>query len=96
MRSSQGSNIAFREERQPSLAELREANRRRQRRMWLAKRVHGAGWRLTFETFDHLARNCGEDVVDRLLARYAAADLAVLKALGVDEMPISPVRAVTR
>ena len=39
MRSSRGSDIAFRQPRQPSLAELRAANLRRRRRMRDALRL---------------------------------------------------------
>jgi len=96
MRSSRGSDIAFRQPRQPSLAELRAANLRRRHRMRDAQAMHKRGWRITFEAFDQLARNFDEDTVDRLLARFAAADPAVLKALAVDALPTSPpIRAVS-
>jgi len=64
--------------------------------MLLAQRVHGLGWRATFEALDELARDFGEDTVDRQLERFAGADPALLRALRVNELPRSPMRAVPR
>jgi hypothetical protein len=78
-----------------SLHVRRSVELRRQRRMRHARIIHELGWRVTFEAFDQLARDLGEEHVDGLLERFAHYfDRAILKALKVNELPLSPIRAV--
>jgi hypothetical protein len=59
--------------------------------------VHQLGARVEFEFWDEVARHHPDlvDDLDRRLARYAELDPEVLRALGADRFPASPVRAVS-
>ena len=68
------------------------ARLRRQRQV---EQVHRLGARVLFELVDELDRHHGlADDLDRRLERYAALDPEVLRALGADRLPVSPVRIV--
>jgi hypothetical protein len=61
-----------------------------------AKIVHSLGWRATFEAFSRLAHDLDEDVVARTVEQFAALDPELLKAFRVDDLPLSPIRAIPR
>ena len=68
------------------------ARLRRQRHV---EQLHRLGARVLFELVDELDRHHGlADDLDRRLERYAALDPEVLRALGADRLPVSPVRIV--
>jgi len=66
---------------------------RRQRHALL---LHRLGERVVFEFLDELARHHPEiaDDIDRRLAWYAAIDPGMLRAVGGDRMPPTPLRLV--
>ena len=68
---------------------------RRLRRQRHVEQIHRLGARVIFELVDELDRHHGlADDLDRRLERYAALDPEVLRALGADRLPVSPVRIV--
>jgi hypothetical protein len=68
---------------------------RRMRREHLARRVHRLGPRVVAELLDEIARHHGlHSDIDRRLERYARLDPALLRALGADKFPPSPIRVV--
>ena len=71
-------------------AALRHLGRERQ-----IQRIHTLGPRVVFELIDELDRHhsLGEDL-DRRLARYAALDPEVLRAVGGDRFPRASIRIV--
>ena len=69
---------------------------RRQRRQRLASIVHRLGARAVFELLDEIVRyHHLADDIDHRLARYAAADRDVLRAVGGDRFPPPPLRVVS-
>jgi hypothetical protein len=51
--------------------------------------------RLWFEMLEQAARDLGaDDYIDALLERFAGLDADVLRALGADKLPASPIHAV--
>jgi hypothetical protein len=80
----------------PSLREARSAELRRLRRQRYARRIWLLGERVEFELVEHLiaAFNLNEDAVDRVLDRFAGLDADVLRELGGDKLPASPIHAV--
>jgi hypothetical protein len=79
-----------------SLQECRTAELRRLRRQRYAKRIWPLGERVEFELIEHLitAFDLDEDAVDRVLGRFAGLDADVLRELGGDKLPASPIHAV--
>ena len=77
-----------------SISALQVAEARRLRRQRLIERLCKTP-RLIFELLDEIARHhdLGEDL-DRRLGRYTAIDPALLAAIGGDQFPPSPLRAV--
>jgi hypothetical protein len=72
------------------------AELRRLRRQLLASAVHKLGERALFELLDELARHhdIGDDI-DRRLRRYAdRLNPELLRAVGGDRFPPTPLRAV--
>jgi hypothetical protein len=76
------------------LAAKRASELRRQRRARYIDHVHKLGARVVFELVDEFAREFGEERIDYWLARFAGLDPAILRALGGDELPARPLRAV--
>jgi hypothetical protein len=66
------------------------------RRQRLVEQVHAFGARIAFEFVDELARRHPEiaDDIDLRLGRYAELDPEVLRAVGADRFPVSPVRLI--
>jgi hypothetical protein len=65
------------------------------RRQHLTRRLCLLGSRVVFEFLDELVRHLDlAEEIDGRLERYAALDLAVLKAVGGDQFPPGPLRAV--
>ena len=54
------------------------------------------GRRTTAECFDKIAREFDEQFVDHVLEKFAKLDPALLKALDVDALPLTPIRVVAR
>jgi hypothetical protein len=79
-----------------SLQEARSFELKRRRRMRHVQIVCALGARVVFEGFDRLANDLDESVVDHLLERLANINPAVLRALGADKLPPSPIREVRR
>ena len=74
---------------------LRNQAARCLRRQRHVKQVHRLGARVLFELVDELDRVHGlGDDLDRRLERYAGADPEVLRAVGGDRFPASPMRIV--
>lgn len=78
-----------------TIADLQAAATRRLRRQRQVEVIHGFGARVVYELVDELDRHhkLGADL-DRRLARYAALNFEVLRALGVDKFPAAPIRAL--
>ena len=78
-------------------AEAQEVALRRLQRQRQVAQIYRLGARVVFEFLDELDRHhgLGPDL-DRRLARYAAADHELLRAVGADRFPLSPIRAVPR
>jgi len=87
-----------RHDRPHPLQERRSAELRRLRRQRYAQRIHRLGERVEFELLEHLitAFDLDEDAVDRVLDRFAGIDPKVLRAVGADRLPPSPIRQVQR
>ena len=59
------------------------------------ERIHRLGPRLVFELLDEIARHHGLDAdLDRRLARYAALDPAILRAVSADRFAPLPLHTV--
>jgi hypothetical protein len=66
------------------------------RRQRLVRTVHELGARVTFELLDELARAHGiGDDIDERLAGYASLRPEILRALGADQFPATPLHLVT-
>ena len=77
------------------VAALQAAATRRLRRLRQIERIHGFGARVVYELVDELDRHHGLGAdLDWRLARYAALDFEVLRALGADKFPAVPIRAI--
>ena len=74
---------------------LKNQAQRRLQRQRHVEQVHRLGARVFFEFVDELDRVHGlGDDLDRRLERYAGADPEVLRAVGGDRFPASPMRIV--
>jgi hypothetical protein len=93
--SQDNDGVAF-TSRKRSLQEARSFELKRRRRMRHLQIVCALGARVVFEGFDRLANDFDEGYVDRLLERLANLNPEILKALGVDRFPASPMRLVPR
>ena len=81
-----------------NLSERQAQENRRLRRQRYAQRIWRLGDRVEFELVEHLitAFDLDEDAVARVLDRFAGPDPQVLRALGADRLPPSPIRQVQR
>ena len=89
--------VGYAEERRPdtTLIDLRLATTRRLRRQRHVDGICRIGPRVVFELIDELDRHYGlGDDLDRRLARYAAIEPGVLRAIGGDRFPPRPLREV--
>jgi hypothetical protein len=79
------------------LRERRSAELRRQQRTRYASRIYLLGERVQFELVEHLIRtfDLDEDVVRRILDRFAGLDPVALRAIGAEVMPPIPLRSVS-
>jgi hypothetical protein len=78
------------------LQQARSLELKPRRRFRHAKAVHALGRRTTAECFDKIAREFDEQFVDHVLEKFAKLDPALLKALDVDALPLTPIRVVAR
>jgi hypothetical protein len=80
-----------------ALTETQAFALRQLRRQRLVAIIVGLGSRPVYELLTELDHHhsLGEDLDDRL-RKYAALDPALLRAVGADRFPASPMRAVTR
>jgi hypothetical protein len=87
--------IRYAEQQSFTRESLKKQAQQRLRRQRLAERVHRLGARVVFELLDEIARHhdLGDDVDDRL-ARFAALDPAMLRAVGGARFAPVPLRAV--
>jgi hypothetical protein len=79
-----------------SLRETRSAELRRLQRARYVQRIWPLGEKLEFELIEKLIEHFGldEDAVSHILDRFAGLDPNVLRALGADRLPASPIRSV--
>jgi hypothetical protein len=90
------SNTTACKPRRAILQEMRATELRRLRRLRRVKTiVDMRAPRLWFEMLDQAARDLGaDDYIDALLERFAGLDADILRALGADKLPASPIHAV--
>lgn len=79
-----------------ALAAVREREGRKLRRQSMISSVYGLGLRVMTEFIEHAVRNHpdAEDWFNEELARFAALDPALLRAVGGDQVPPLPTRVV--
>ena len=82
--------------RAPLFKGRRSAELRRLQRQRYAERIWRLGDRVQFELVEKFIEHFGldEDAVAHILGRFAGLDIEVLRALGADRLPPSPIRSV--